>query len=340
MTVSTIYGGSNGNGTVTTSNIYLESGTVTDVYGGGYGGTTTTANVNLEGTATATSIYGGSNTSGTVGTSNVMLKTGTVANVFGGGNSASVGTANVTLDGITIDTIHGGSKNAGITTNTNVILVSGTVTNVFGGGLDVGVGNSNVKQQGATVTNIYGGSNSVNGIGGDNGTTNVNIENSTVTNVYGGNYLKGTTKTSNITIHGASTITGKLYGGGYKSAIGKQNNLGSATINIAGGTINNDINGGSEQSIVYGTTNINIGKDAMEDSTLTAGNIEIKGTIYGAGDSVNTDYSYISVEGSTHIVMDNSQESPINYYGTIYGSGKGAMYSNSTDKSSIYLKDF
>ena len=68
MTVGTIYGGLKTNGTVTTSNVYLQSGTVTDVYGGGYGGVTTTSNVNLEGTATVSSIYGGSNTSGNVRT--------------------------------------------------------------------------------------------------------------------------------------------------------------------------------------------------------------------------------------------------------------------------------
>ena len=66
-----IYGGSKTDGIVTTANIFLQSGTVTDVYGGGYGGTTTTANVTLEGTANVTSLFGGSNTNGTVETSNV-----------------------------------------------------------------------------------------------------------------------------------------------------------------------------------------------------------------------------------------------------------------------------
>ena len=355
MTVNSIYGGGNTAGTVETSKIYLTSGTVTDVYGGGYKSDVGTANIYLgeketvdeeeliTGTANVTSIYGGSNQSGTVTTSNVILTSGNLTNVFGGGNSAGVGTSNVTLNGIDINTIHGGSKDAGVTTGTNVTLNSGTVENVFGGGLDVGATTTNVTQNGATVTNIYGGNNSGTGSGGDTGTANVKITNSTVTNVYGGNYLKGTTQNANITIHGASTISGKLYGGGYKSAIGKSGETGSTTINIAGGTINNDINGGSEQSIVYGTTNINIGKDAMTDTTLTAGNIEIKGTIYGSGDSTGNDYSYVSVQGNTNITMDNSTESPITYSGSIFGSGKGATYSTSgtdTDNSTIHLKDF
>ena len=344
MTVDAIYGGANGNGTVTTSNIYLESGTATDVYGGGYGGTTTTSNVNLEGTATVTSIYGGSNTEGTVGTSNVTLKSGTVTNVFGGGNSASVGTANVTLDGITIDTIHGGSRSSGNTTNTNVVLKSGTATNVYGGGYDVGATNAKVTQQGATVTTIYGGNHGGTGDGGETTNSTVNIENSVANNVYGGNMGRGTTKHTTINISGASTITGKLYGGGYRSAIAKSGDTGSTTINISGGTINRDIFGGSEDSVVYGETNINIGKDAVTDDSLTSGNINIRGIIYGSGSSsTNTDYSSISVYGNTHITMDNSSASSISFAGSIYGAGKGTNYSTNnttSDASTVKIKDF
>ena len=348
MTVDTIYGGLNGNGTVSESNIYLQSGTATDVYGGGYGGTTTTSNINLgveeTGEATITNIYGGSNTTGTVSTSNVILKSGTVTNVFGGGNSAGVDTANVTLDGITIDTIYGGSKNAGNTTNTNVVLTSGTVTNVYGGGYDVGVTNAKVTQKGATVTNIYGGNQGGTGDGGETTNSTVNVDSAVANNIYGGNKDKGTTKYATINIRGASTITGKLYGGGYKSDIAKTGNTGKTTINISGGTINKDVNGGSEDSVVYGETNINIGKDAVTDDSPVAGNINIKGQIYGAGSSAtNTDYSYISVYGNTHVTMDNSEESPITFSGSIYGAGKQTNYSTnntSSDGSTVRIKDF
>ena len=348
MTVDTIYGGLNGNGTVSESNIYLQSGTATDVYGGGYGGTTTTSNINLgveeTGEATITNIYGGSNTTGTVSTSNVVLKSGTVTNVFGGGNSAGVDTANVTLDGITIDTIYGGSKNAGNTTNTNVVLTSGTVTNVYGGGYDVGVTNAKVTQKGATVTNIYGGNQGGTGDGGETTNSTVNVDSAVANNIYGGNKDKGTTKYATINIRGASTITGKLYGGGYKSDIAKTGNTGKTTINISGVTINKDVNGGSEDSVVYGETNINIGKDAVTDDSPVAGNINIKGQIYGAGSSAtSTDYSYISVYGNTHVTMDNSEESPITFSGSIYGAGKQTNYSTnntSSDGSTVRIKDF
>lgn len=343
ITANTIYGGSKTDGIVTTANIFLQSGTVTDVYGGGYGGTTTTANVTLEGTANVTSLFGGSNTNGTVETSNVELKSGKLLNVYGGGNSAAVETANVTLDGITIDEIHGGSKNAGITTNTNVVLNTGKATDVFGGGYDVGVTNAKVTQNGATVTNIYGGNQGGTGNGGDTDNATVNIAGKTANNIYGGNKEKGTTKNATINITGASTITGKLYGGGYKSAIGKSGNTGSTTINITGGTIENDINGGSEDSTVYGTTNINIGKDTVTDDALVAGNINIKGNIYGAGSTANDNFDTVSVYGATHVTMDSSTASPITFANNIFGAGKGSTYETTdkkgADKSTVKIKD-
>ena len=343
ITANTIYGGSKTDGIVTTANIFLQSGTVTDVYGGGYGGTTTTANVTLEGTANVTSLFGGSNTNGTVETSNVELKSGKLLNVYGGGNSAAVETANVTLDGITIDEIHGGSKNAGITTNTNVVLNTGKATDVFGGGYDVGVTNAKVTQNGATVTNIYGGNQGGTGNGGDTDNATVNIAGKTANNIYGGNKEKGTTKNATINITGVSTITGKLYGGGYKSAIGKSGNTGSTTINITGGTIENDINGGSEDSTVYGTTNINVGKDTVTDDTLVAGNINIKGNIYGAGSTANDNFDTVSVYGATHVTMDGSTASPITFANNIFGAGKGSTYETTdkkgADKSTVKIKD-
>ena len=372
-TASVIYGGGQSAGTVTTSNIYLKSGSVTDVYGGGYSANVTTSNIHLGvvetvdevettvGTATVTSIYGGTNTAGTVITSNVTLKSGNVTNVFGGGNLTDTETANVTLDGITINTIHGGSKNAGTTTTTNVTLTSGRVTNVFGGGLDSEVTESNVTHQGtATVKTIYGGNDSLTGDGGSVGTSNINVIDSTVDNIYGGNYVKGTTTNANINIQGTSIVRAKLFGGGYKSNIGTSEATGGTTINITGGTIECDINGGSEQGTVYGNTNINIGKDldTTTGSILAAGNININGNIYGAGssdlapyrdkgaDDATSQYYYnydlATVNGNTFITLDNSEDSPITFSKTIYGAGNGATYNNgtTTDGSTIRIKDF
>ena len=351
MTVSTIYGGSNVGGNVTSANIYLQSGTVTDVYGGGYGGKGTEAGITLEGTATVTSIYGGSNTKGDVETTKVILKSGTITNVFGGGNSAPVRNANVTLNGakLVIDSIHGGSKKTGLCNATNVKLEAGTVTNVYGGGLDIGSTNATVNQKGAKVTNIYGGNHGGTGDGGQTTNAIVNIVDSSVKNVYGGNYGRGTTQNATINISGISVITGELYGGGFRSAIGTAEETGSTTINITGGSINKDINGGSKESKVYGTTNVNIGRDAVADKDLTAGSINIRGNIYAGGDSYKAsnrqsqkdyDFDTISVYGDTHVTLDNSTQSTISFSGSIFGAGNAASYSNEVDGSTITVKDF
>ena len=351
MTVSTIYGGSNVGGNVTSANIYLQSGTVTDVYGGGYGGKGTEAGITLEGTATVTSIYGGSNTKGDVETTKVILKSGTITNVFGGGNSAPVRNANVTLNGakLVIDSIHGGSKKTGLCNATNVNLEAGTVTNVYGGGLDIGSTNATVNQKGAKVTNIYGGNHGGTGDGGQTTNAIVNIVDSSVKNVYGGNYGRGTTQNTTINISGISVITGELYGGGFRSAIGTAEETGSTTINITGGSINKDINGGSKESKVYGTTNVNIGRDAVADKDLTAASINIRGNIYAGGDSYKAsnrqsqkdyDFDTISVYGDTHATLDNSTQSTISFSGSIFGAGNAASYSNEVDGSTITVKDF
>ena len=329
MTTNTIYGGSDTDGIVTTSKIYLQTGTTTDVYGGGYGGTTTTSNVTFEGSSTVESIFGGSNTNGTVGTSNIQLKSGNLTNVYGGGNSAIVGSTNVTLDGITIDAIYGAAKNAGATTNTNVVLKSGKVKDAFGGGYNIGATNAKVTQKGAIVTNIFGGTNGLIESAGTTTNSNITVENAQANNVYGGNKNNGITKNAKINIAGTSKILGELYGGGYNTDIGTSSATGTTIINISGGTIPNDVNGGSKGATVYGKTNINIGKDAVTDNTLQEGNIEIKGNIYGAGND--------KVEGDTYIVLDNSEQSPITFNNSIFGSGDGVDYS---DNSTVKVKDF
>ena len=343
MTVGTIYGASKDAGTTASSYIFLQSGTATDVYGGGYGGNTTTSNVKLQGSSTVQNIYGGANTEGSVTTSNVDLTSGNITNAFGGGNRVGTTNTNITLNGVRIDSIHGGSKWNGVTQNTNVVLNSGRVEYVYGAGYDIGATNTTVTQNGATAINIYGGCEGVT-INNTPETTNsvVNIKNAYVKNVYGGNMGRGTVKYATINVSGNSTISGNIFGGGYQSNIGKSGAEGSATINITGGTFYNDIVGGSERGFVYGTTNVNIGKDAVTDTSLQGARIIISGNVYGAGDAINKNYSENSVVGSTKINMFNSTSSQIKFENSIFGAGNGANYQakNSKDESIVKIKGF
>ena len=343
MTVGTVYGSSKDAGTTASSYIFLQSGTATDVYGGGYGGNTTTSNIKLQGSATVKNIYGGANTEGSVTTSNVDLTSGNITNAFGGGNRVGTTNTNITLNGVRIESIHGGSKWNGVTQNTNVVLNSGRVEYVYGAGYDIGATNTTVTQNGATAINIYGGCEGVT-INNTPETTNsvVNIKNAYVKNVYGGNMGRGTVKYATINVSGNSTISGNIFGGGYQSNIGKSGAEGSATINITGGTFYNDIVGGSERGFVYGTTNVNIGKEAVTDTSLQGARIIISGNVYGAGDAINKNYSENSVVGSTKINMFNSASSPITFENSIFGAGNGANYQakNSKDESIVKIKGF
>ena len=69
----------------TTRAIYVQGGTVANLFGGSdTSGTVTVSNVYFE-SGNATNIYGGNNEGGTTGVSKVNIQNGTVANVYGGG---------------------------------------------------------------------------------------------------------------------------------------------------------------------------------------------------------------------------------------------------------------
>ena len=161
---------------------------------------------------------------------------------------------------------------------------SGTVKDVFGGGLNnSSVGTVNIVLNGDVTIesgNIYGGPN----VTGTVDNANVDIKSGTLTNVYGGGTQGGTTLNTEVTIEAGATITGNVYGGAHKATIGNEaDNSGSTTVNIVGGTIEGNVYGGSDTNAVYGETNINIGKDAVGDNTLTSGDITIEGDIFGGG---------------------------------------------------------
>ena len=358
MTLNEIYGGSNGIGAVATSRIYLQSGTVKDVYGAGYGGTVTTTYVSLRGVddkkATATNIFGGPNNSGSADTSNVTLNSGTVTNVYGGGYNGEVrvANANVTLDGSTmnVSAIYGGSKNGGTTTETNVLIKQGSATNVYGGGQNqVLVTTANVTKQGGSVRNIFGGNNANGYDESEVVVANVNIVKTKARNVYGGGANGGFTMRTVVNISGESEISGDLYGGGYESNVGLDGNSGSTTMNIVGGIIDTNVNGGSKDGFVYGDTNVNVGSDASTVGSLVRAEIDINGNIYGAGDTykahtnlVEYDYNTVTVFGNTHITLDNSGNK-IFFGENIYGAGNAGNYStNNTanDESTVTIRNF
>lgn len=307
-------------------------------------------------------LYGGNNIDGKIdGSVNVLVNNGSITNLYGGGNKAdSFANTNVTvLDG-NIHTLYGGGKEASVG-DVTVSLNGGNITNAYGGG-DQGIteGNINVDST-ANITTFFGGANKAD----VNGDVTLNFSGGTVTTLYSGNNEKGNIKGSIKGTYQNTNVT-TFYGGGNKAnddfntsitinsgefnmlyGGGKEASVGSVSLNLLGGTIENafgggdvgltinDVNinskanittlyGGANQANIGGSVTIEINGGIIE--TLYSGN-NVSGnitgsisttisnslitTLYGGGNEANDDYlSTIEISHST--VND------------LYGGGKKA----------------
>ena len=358
INIGTIYGGNNIGGTVNISNVTLNNGTIGEIYGGGNQVGLTTSNVEIAG-GNITSIYGGSNQNGDVTTSNVRVGFGTdpinATNVYGGNNKGgTTTTANVIVNKGNIGTIYGGGDEA-VTGSTNVIVNDATVGDIYGGGNAAGVNNDTSLELNGTIVsnNVYGGGNE----GIVEGDTVVYVTNATINkNAYGGG--NGSTAIvygdSTINIDGTTTIgtasseaplAGCVFGSGNAASTGRETVGGSkATVNIVGGTIYGNVYGGPKMAVVYGTTETNIGTQAVNDSSLTEGNLYIRGTVFGGGESNASgsevyDWNFISVTEGINVNINGDSYSNNNHTfilnGSIFGSGNA---SSSSGPSNIYIK--
>ena len=365
-----VYGGGNnakveGNitSTITSSNI---AGTF---YGGGNNGRTDgVASSTITSSTITTAIYGGGNQAsiGTNnnGTSSVLSLNGTTTcNVFGGGNAAAInGSTSVTISNSTITCNAFGGGNginsvvsgdltgelnpAKVTGNTNVLVNNNTAVtlSIYGGGnLGHVAGNTTVQVNGSTASeNIFGGGNAAR----VKGNTHVLVTNATVLeSVYaGGNGVTAIVEGStNLDIEGTTAITRHVFGGGNAAATGVEStNNSTGVVNIVGATIGGNVYGGANTSVLYGTTTLNLGKNAVNKASLTTGNIVISGTVFGGGEanasgSENYDYSFISVTTGININIDASDHNRFEINGSIFGSGNA---SSTTGYSYIYIKNY
>ena len=326
-----IFGGSDSSGTVTASHVYIESGTATNVYGGNnIGGRTNTSYVYVTG-GTVTNAYGGGYQALTTAT-NVSLTGGTVTNGFGGGNAANVTNSSITLAGSTTTNIYGGSNQQGTVTSSYVAINSGTVTNVFGGN---NAGGNTVEAEvvvNSTAENVYGGGNEAI----TSGNTLVTLTNANITgSAFGGGNGTAAVVTGNsvIKVEGTTNIVGDLFGGGNAAANGTTDSPSIVQVYITGGTIGGDVYGAANTSVVNGQTQVKIGATAVNDASLSKGNINITGTVFGGGKSNSAgsedyDFNFESVTGDVHIDINADGYDNGTYTFTIgksiFGSGNAA----------------
>ena len=326
-----IFGGSDSSGTVTSSHVYIESGTADNVYGGNnVDGQTTVSNVYVTG-GTSTNVYGGGYQATTTAT-NVSLTGGKVTNGFGGGNAADVTNSSITLAGSTTTNIYGGSNQQGTVNKSYVAINSGTVTNVFGGN---NAGGDTVDTEvvvNSTVANVYGGGNEAI----TSNDTYVKLKNATITgSAFGGG--NGTAAVvlgdSLIISEGATNIAGDLFGGGNAAANGTTNSAATSKVYITGGTVAGDVYGAANTSVVNGQTEVKIGTASVNDNSLSQGNINIVGTVFGGGKSnlagsEDYDFNFVSVTGDVNIDINASGYDNGTYTliigKSIFGSGNAA----------------
>lgn len=203
-TCTSIFGGSNASGTVTTSTIITTSGTVDTIYGGNNtAGTTTTSNITINGGNILTAVYGGGNLATTT-TTNVTLNKSSIPNVFGGGANANISNStNITLNGSIVGNLYGGSNAGGNVGTTNIDINSGYSANVFGGNNEAGTtATTNITMNNGNIGNIYGGGNKV-GVT----TTNIDLKNGNINKVYGGANQSGDVTNTNISTSASNAQT-------------------------------------------------------------------------------------------------------------------------------------
>lgn len=368
VNVTNVYGGNNAGGTTTISNVKCYSGNIVNVFGGGNRVNGTTTNVESLG-GIIENIYGGSNQIGNINQTNIIVNDGIITNVYGGNNAGGTTVnSNVIVNEGTITNVYGGNNAGGTTTNAKTQTNGGKITNVFGGG-NQAVTNSVILQVNSEILgNVYGGGNQAqvntntnvildganvleNVYGGGNeglvsGNTNLRITGAQISgSVYAGG--NGTTAivrgNTNLIIEGNTSIKKHAFGGGNQAATGLENTNNSvSTVNIAGGTIDGNVYGGANTSVVYGITKVNIGNSISNINELNKYNIDIGGTVFGGGEAnasgdENYDFSFISVTNGIEINIDADTYEEFIIGKSIFGSGNA---STTTGTSIINLRNY
>ena len=370
-----MYGGNNQGGTTEISYVYVQGGKIEKVYGGGDKAETTTSHVNITG-GSIKYVFGGGNQAGVI-TTNIETKGGNIENIFGGSNTSgdvneSFVTTNDAENSVSmeeqIETVYGGNNQGGTTIKTSVVINGGNVQNVYGGGNQAITNETNVEINGKVANCVYGGGNQA----GINTNTNINLQGATVgNNVYGGGnegtvsgntfvYIKNSTLNNsiyaggngataivygntNLYMYGTNNVTNNVFGGGNKAETGtEEKNDSVSSVNIVGATIGGNLYGGANTSVVYGTTKTNIGYDAVQDTSLEKGNIEIGGTVFGGGEANESgsevyDFSFISVTKGIDIQIDGNGYDNFAIKGSIFGSGNA---SSTSGESYITIKNY
>ena len=309
-TIEQVFCGSNANGMIrTSSSVDVNKSTATgacpmkirEVYGGGNFASGNAGTINIGCTGTLTDDH-------STHPENIGTTLEGIGYVYGGANQANI-TSNITLNIISgiVENVFGGNNTSGnisgsiqvnINKNNNASCASNWyVGNVFGGGNqarydytpDVNI------QNGTVSSNVYGGGNQAGVGGGDVAMTGGSV----LGGIYGGCNTSGTV-TGGVTVSvsdgivgTANTANGAIYGGGLGSDTNVQ---GSVGVTVSGGTINNDVYGGSAKGLVNCTMTGSPATPSQTDqaeTTVTLSGGTVNGSLYGGGHGLDNANAHV-----------------------------------------------
>ena len=308
-----VYGGGNFGYAQTSTNVYINGGTVHgDIFGGSNQNNGPDIDITMKAGKIDGSLYGGSNTSGNItGHINIDVygtdpQDGTnyaVGAVYGGGNHANYsGTPNVNVhcgENISIEYVYGGG-NAATVTGTNVTINGGNrIGNVFGGcyGAAVTTNGTKVTINGGTIEKVFGGNNQSGSI---TGAINVYVNKTgscpmKIGELYGGGNIAGSA-VGNLHIGCTGDLTAA-----HATANETDNRIGYELEGIG------DVYGGANAAAVTGNVNLTI------DSGMVY-------RVFGANNTSNT------VSGTVTVNIDQKTDACGWYVGYVYGGGNMAPY--------------
>ncbi|MBS1370777.1 MAG: hypothetical protein HPZ91_12565 [Lentisphaeria bacterium] len=286
------------------------------------------------------------------GNSSVVITGGEVSGTVYGGGGVVEGDSLVSISGGVIDgQVFGGAANGVVKGNTSLKITGGEFTDdVFGGNFvnaatDV-LGNVDIEISNAEMSStwLFGGSR-VYKFGSFTsdmtaGKTDIRIgDNVNISDVFGGSWVyhytsddaqaasgvKAFVESSNIVIDGASSVVGKVYGGGRTSGngTGAVSRVGSSTVTVKNGTVDGIFGGG--RSNYFHITEIGRNDGSFADEVAATLNVEggSVGTVYGGGQADIGQTYNDQAGGGRESYVNGSVEINISggTVGNVYGGG-------------------
>ena len=359
--IPAVYGGGY-SANVITSNVTANNGNISSVYGGSNtNGTVATSNVNIYG-GHINEAYGGNNAGGNTITANITVhENGSVANVYGGGNEAITSETKVIINGKITESVYGGGNKASVETSTDVLVQNAHVTkNVYGGGNEGIVDqNTNVHIKNSSIDDsVYGGGNGITAI--VKGNTVLSVDGSTTKikrHAFGGGNQANTgeeavnNSSSTVYIAGGE-ISGNVYGGANtavvygttKTIMGydafANQNLEKGDIHI-GGTVFGGGEANAEGSEIYDFTFISVTKGIeiyINGDTYNVFNID--GSIFGSGNASSTSGTSIIDIKNYGTVQNPKYNVSIQRTNTCTISNSAIALDGATDRTNEYADDY